>query len=65
MAEHGHHSSAFSEFSFLLTAAGQLRSLTGFPFQMNLVRFITGSRIDYIVSLIVGQPQDIGVGVEM
>jgi len=52
------------ERSFLLTAAGQFRSLTGFPFQVNL-RFTTESRIDYIVSLEPGQHLYVVVCVEI
>lgn len=52
------------EGSFLLTAAGQFRSCTGFPFQVNR-GFTTESSFDYIAGLAVGQRLYVGVGVEM
>ena len=53
------------ERSFLLTAAGQFRSLDRIPFSGEVLRFTTESRTDYIVSPEPGQRLYVVVYVEI
>jgi hypothetical protein len=60
----GKSTSALVERSFLLTAAGQFRSSTGIPFQVNL-SIHHRSKPDYILHPPGGQPLYVVVSVEI